>query len=59
MSDDNHQEKTQEKTQEKKPRESTEEFCTRLGIKRIREQRGMEFCPWHGPRKAPISEQVS
>ena len=29
----------------KQQRESTEEFCKRLGIKLVREQGGVEFCP--------------
>jgi len=38
--------KPQEKNQEKKSRrESTEEFCKRLGIKLVREKGGMQFVP--------------
>lgn len=48
MSEDNHQEKNEKKQQ----RESFEAWCRRLGIKLIREKGGMEFSPYHGPRKA-------
>jgi hypothetical protein len=48
MSEDKHQEKNQE---EKLPHESYDEFCRRLGIKRIKQKGGQEFVPYRGPRK--------
>jgi hypothetical protein len=49
MSEDNHQEKNQEK---KLPRESTDEFCKRLGIRIVNEKGGVEFVPYRGSQKA-------
>ena len=38
----------------KKRRETTDEFCKRLGIKRIKgEKGGVEFSPYHGGNLSP------
>jgi hypothetical protein len=37
-----------EKHQEKVQRKSTEKFCKRLGIRRVKEKGGQEFT-WNGP----------
>jgi len=42
------EEDQQEKNNDKKPRETTEQFCKRLGIKLVREKGGVEFCPFTG-----------
>ena len=47
MSEDN----PQEKNKDKKPKESLEEFSKRVGLKYVREKGGMEFVPYHGPRR--------
>jgi hypothetical protein len=31
-----------------KPRESSDEFCKRLGIRTVNEKGGVEFSPYHG-----------
>ena len=41
----------------KKPRESTDEFCKRLGIKRITQKGGVEFVP--SPRLSRESEAIT
>jgi hypothetical protein len=42
-----------EKNQEKKlSRESSDEFCKRLGIRTVNEPGGVEFIPYRGSRKA-------
>ena len=48
MSEDNHQEK-------KLPRESTDEFYKRLGIRIVNEKGGVEFVPYRGSQKAKQS----
>ena len=51
MSGDNQQEKNQEK---KRPRESSDEFCKKHGIRIVNEQGGVEFVPYSRPfKKAP------
>jgi hypothetical protein len=44
MSDDNQN----EKNQAKKRRETSDEFCRRLGIRTVNEKGGVEFSPYHG-----------
>jgi hypothetical protein len=40
------------KNEVKKPRETSDEFCKRVGIRTVNEKGGVEFAPYHGPRKS-------
>jgi hypothetical protein len=38
---------SEEKNEAKKPRETSDEFCKRLGIRTVNEKGGVEFSPYH------------